>query len=327
MDEIEWWKIYKKIFKYIFWGGMLYAVYPVISGLIIYIFNHNYLEFINTIKFGLIAGLGPIIFFGIIYLTAWLINKLTNMKIDINFSKEYIRELNNEYPPAIVSLIYDKETEVYKDYTATILGLYIKKYINIIDFKEEVSINKGENENLSNLLKHELYIYNCMIDEQKFDEYIFKQYVLDDAQEKELLTIAKYRNTKYIKIFLAGVLLIIALIILLIKAQSFLLKSIIIIILSTILAIYCVLPVALSQMNTTNDSNLTRKGKKELKKIKAFKNFIKDYTLIEEKDIEYIQILDEYIPYSLSLGTSPQVEEYIKQNEIYRNLIYKGRKQ
>ena len=70
---------------------------------------------------------------------------------------------------------------------------------------------------------------------------------------------------------------------------------------------------------------VTKKGKEELKKIKAFKNFIKEYTLIKEKDIDYIQILDEYIPYSLSLGTSPKIEEYIKSNEVYRQLIYKNK--
>ena len=69
----------------------------------------------------------------------------------------------------------------------------------------------------------------------------------------------------------------------------------------------------------------TKKGKEELRKIKAFKKFLQDYTLMEEKDIGHVQTLEEYIPYSLSLGMSPQVEEYIKQNEIYRNQIYKRR--
>ena len=98
------------------------------------------------------------------------------------------------------------------------------------------------------------------------------------------------------------------------------------IILSTVIVSFIMFPVIIQYtQKTLNNYRLTRKGKKELKKIKAFKNFIKDYTLIKEKDIEHIQILEEYIPYSLSLGVSPQVEEYIKQNEIYRNLIYKGR--
>ena len=67
---------------------------------------------------------------------------------------------------------------------------------------------------------------------------------------------------------------------------------------------------------------LQNKGKKELKKIKNLKNFMKQYTLIYEKDIEYVMTLEGYIPYTLSLGISKKIEEYISNNEKYRNLIY-----
>lgn len=36
-------------------------------------------------------------------------------------------------------------------------------------------------------------------------------------------------------------------------------------------------------------------------------------------------ILDGYIPYALALGVSKEVEEYISNNEKYRNLIYTER--
>ena len=67
---------------------------------------------------------------------------------------------------------------------------------------------------------------------------------------------------------------------------------------------------------------LQNKGKEELKKIKNLKNFMKQYTLIYEKDIEYVMTLEGYIPYALSLGISKKIEEYISNNEKYRNLIY-----
>lgn len=94
---------------------------------------------------------------------------------------------------------------------------------------------------------------------------------------------------------------------------------------STAIASCWVVPYLLFILTPSDKCKHTKKGKQELKKIKAFKKFIQDYTLMEEKDIGHVQTLEEYIPYSLSLGMSPQVEEYIKKNEIYRNLIYKGR--
>ena len=45
-------------------------------------------------------------------------------------------------------------------------------------------------------------------------------------------------------------------------------------------------------------------------------------TLIKDKEIDYVQILENYIPYALSLGEADIVEEFIKYNEEYRDLIY-----
>ena len=65
------------------------------------------------------------------------------------------------------------------------------------------------------------------------------------------------------------------------------------------------------------------KWEKENETVKAFKNYLDKYTLIKEKEINHIEILERYIPYALVLGETENVEEYIKQNEKYRNLIYR----
>ena len=66
----------------------------------------------------------------------------------------------------------------------------------------------------------------------------------------------------------------------------------------------------------------TEDGKNMALLLKGLKRYIKEYTLIKEKEIDYIQILENYIPYTLALDEADAVEEFIKYNEEYRNLIY-----
>jgi len=323
MDEIDWWKQFGKGFKY-----MGIAILVVITlAMFAYIFTPNINKLSERVFISIITIASIIIFIIMIYASIWITSKLRKIKIDINLNKEYIRELKDQYTPAIVSLIYDFKTEVYRDYTATILYLHIKKYLKISGFNNDIIITKGSNENLSNLLKHELYVYNCIIYKQSLEEKKMKNLIIEDAIEKQLIEIKQEKNnTNLIKNILKILIALIGIIDIMIKGN-------IIRILINLVFVVFILKIIDEYFNILNKYidglgsfyKLTKKGQKYLKKIKAFKNFIKEYTLIKEKDIEYIQILEEYVPYSLSLGTSPQVEEYIKQNEVYRNLIYKGR--
>lgn len=328
MDEIEWMKYLKKCFSYITTFFLVITVVGLIYDLKTYIYNQEVGNLVNNLIGRLVMLLCINIFFGILYGIVWIIYKYIHVKININFDREYIRELTNTNPPAITSLIYDLKTEVYKDYTATILELYIKKYINISGFNEEILIHKGPNEDLSKLLEHEKYVYNCIIHKERFDENIFKKCVVEDAQEKDLIIESKVKNYKLEFFCGIGGLTLATSIILLSISKNAILSIFAIILLCISIGFIGVIPfIHYNLVNLDNKYKITKKGKEELKKIKAFKNFIKDYTLVEEKDIEYVQILEEYIPYSLSLGMSPQVEKYIKENEIYRNLIYKERNQ
>lgn len=328
MDEIDFIKKIKRTFKYI---NIFFFGYVIIWLVIIFIQciirqNINISGLGNWIGLMSIIAISINVFYILIYSIIFLIYKLNYMKIDINSNKEYIRELYKYYPPAIVSLIYDLKTEVYRDYTATILYLYTKKYFDILHFNEEVEIKKGTNENLWKLDRHELYVYNCIIYKQTFNQKTFEELIFEDSKQKQLIIEEEDENKKKLKIIFIEVSILIILIKLIGISDNEIWTLLMTIILSTVIVGFIMFPIILENMQKKlNNYKLTQKGKEELKKIKAFKNFIKEYTLIEEKDIKYIQILEEYISYSLSLGTSPQVEEYIKQNEIYRNLIYKGR--
>lgn len=66
----------------------------------------------------------------------------------------------------------------------------------------------------------------------------------------------------------------------------------------------------------------TKKGEREANIWKGFKNYIHDYTSVSQKDIKHVSVLDEYIPYAISLDEAKNIEKYIENNKKYRNLIY-----
>lgn len=106
MDEIDWIKQFRKFFKYSCIANIGYAVLILISSVICYIVDKDIGWFTTAFVFLKIAIYISLCLI-LIYIIAHLIYKLTNVKIDINFSKEYIRELQNYYSPAITSLIND----------------------------------------------------------------------------------------------------------------------------------------------------------------------------------------------------------------------------
>ena len=66
----------------------------------------------------------------------------------------------------------------------------------------------------------------------------------------------------------------------------------------------------------------TSTGKELALLFKGLKRYIHEYTLIKDKGIEYMSILEDYIPYALCLDESKAMEDFIKQNDEYRDIIY-----
>ena len=54
---------------------------------------------------------------------------------------------------------------------------------------------------------------------------------------------------------------------------------------------------------------LTKKGKEEYKKVKSLKNYIIDYSLIKDKDIDSVFLWDEYLIYSIAFGIPNKITE------------------
>ena len=330
MDEIEWMKIIKKAIKFISITVLLVSFFIGI----IASFSNDFekeeiiLSIVLMICIGIVIIIINLLTYGIMY----VIYRFFYMKPDIiNLNKQYIRDLDNYYPPAIVSLLHNFNIEIYRDYTATILNLYLKKYIDVSSFSDNIQFYQTEKNDFSKLQNHEIYVYNCILNKEPFDEEKFKQNIYEDA-EKNGLVKKKYLQSIQEKITKITIIMLVIIYGLLLiygtrwksEVCYIMLWVMIIPILGYRKEIYNFFKKQIK--NIMSKYKLQAKGKKEKKKIEAFRNYINEYTLIKEKEIDYIQILERYIPYSLSLGMSPQIEKYIKENEIYRNLIYRERK-
>ncbi len=323
MDEIDWLKSTKKafiLFTKIFVGfAIFFAIMAVLLG-----FEHGW-DYTKSLLFiALLIGIGLPAIIGICYLILIIFSKILNSgRTVINFDKRYIRDLPQHCSPAISSLIYDLKIDVYKDYTATVLYLCIKKYLNLIKDGDTYKLELVQNQDYSNLGRCEKYILDIIENRIKFDETQFKKEIVKEAQEKELITDKKH--SKITKILLILIIIISSLVV------TYNINKIVFIILFSILGAIAYVGYFIVKAKTENKITFdfvnteyirTEYGKNIALLLNGLKRYIKEYTLIKEKEIDYIQILENYIPYALALGEADAVEEFIKHNEKYRNLIY-----
>lgn len=258
MDEMEIVKIIKKLIK--IFAMLLLPL--LIIGFIQLLLNGNIiLNFIVNIlikiEFLIISIVIPMILYSGI---SKFLNSV-NSKANIAENKGYIRDIEIKYSPAIISLILDLQLSYFKDYTAMILYLCYRKYLDTYKDNNEIKFKIIE-ENIQDLNSHEQYVYRC-IQASGFNEIKFKELVIEDARNLGLIS------------------------------------------------------------SNNGKIQRTKKGENEAQLWRGFKNYIHDYTLISEKDIEHMVILNEYIPYAIALDEAKNIEKFIAEDENYRNLIYK----
>lgn len=332
MDEIEWKKHIKKVLNkfatiFLCTGILLFifilSVWFQNGGVIGVLTDKTAMKALISISIGFVVIF--IIFEVIITIIMYGTYKIKYApKRQIIFEKEYLREIPNKCSPAVSSLVYDLKIDIYKDYTATILYLCTQKYINIKKDEEKYQF-EILNKDFSDLSGSEKYVLNKIINKTKFEEEQFKKLIIEEAMENSLIV----NNTKKEKMKILLVVFFISILIILLYNINI---NLLLIVLAALpffaLAMHVLKNPFGDEINVNDLKSIKEKykrshnGKKLARELQAFKNYIKEYTLIKEKNIDYIQILDEYIPYAISLGEADTIEEFIKYNEEYRSLIY-----
>lgn len=255
-------------------------------------------------------------------------NKLIIYKNDVK--DIYIRDVDVEYSPAVLSVLMNNKIETKKDLSATILNLCAKNILKIEKVNEKIEIVDLKNEKeISKLMQDEKYAYKMLVEgvtnykinywkNKVEDEY--KKYKFSKEHERPL---AAYLIGIYV-VFFIGIMLYF-----IITGESEITgkpaEILGRIIVATFIAAWemVVFSGVNGMLNTIINRNqkyefkdtYTKKGAKEYSKWKKFENFIEDFSLIKEREHESVAIWGKYLSYSIALGINKKCD-----NELYRKI-------
>jgi len=262
-------------------------------------------------------------------------------KIDMKNRTKWYRELPATYSPAVMSLLCDFHEELHKDLPGVILYLCVKGYIDINDDGKEILFTE-KNTDLSDLLKHEKYVLGFILDRfDKFDNNEFRDLVISDAQDMGLLVDKdnnKYKGRGGISIWSekttsADKFLIFGLVTTFflygfIRAYSIdpssliftftaglffgivgILMSLFVysIVVRPVIALFMVRSTAKAKAKSEFYYLRTEKGSEDYKNWLSFKQFLEDFSLINERDFNEIYLWEYYLAYATSLGIADQI--------------------
>ncbi|MBO5178943.1 MAG: DUF2207 domain-containing protein [Clostridia bacterium] len=257
---------------------------------------------------------------------------------DLKNSEEYYREFLQNYSPVMLSYIDEFEIGA-KDIVATLMNLELKGKVKISDEKIDIISNDFDSLDLSErhileALKSESFISANLIEE-------LREIVKNDARKQGLICEKKLRRKGIIKGLFKGTLTFLALIIaffastwllegirLLFNLSEGFLEVMCVLIFGTpsliIIALILMYPMAVgvycvsSYIQTFYVKNEYRTDKAEEinEKMEGLKNFLKDFSLLDEKQKKDIELWDKYLIYSVMFG---QNKEILKEFEKYYN--------
>jgi len=282
-------------------------------------------------------------------------------KINMKDWVKWYRELPATYSPAIVSVLYDYQQELHKDLAGVILYLCVNDYIDIVDNGNDV-LFYDKNKDESSLMYHEKYVLNYILNKiDVFDNKKYQEYVSHDAQELGLIIdkkSSKYKGMggmaiwgrlfenveKYAVIlmpvigflggFFRGYLLFkpltsiseyiasIGIGLLGVMVAMF----VYVLVVRIILVLFLIRPAAKEKVKSEFDYQRTEKGNFDYKNWRAFKQFLDDFSIIDERDFNEIYLWEYYLAYATSLGSADQVlktaDARIINNKKFKILNY-----
>ena len=250
-------------------------------------------------------------------------------KIDYK-NKDYYREILKKYSVGELSYLDDFSLEE-NDIIATIMFLELKGYLRVTD---KIEILKQVD---SNLVENEKYIMNVLINESyaRINLLTYQEKVIDDCRKKGLLRQIRYtEKVKASKIH--EKILLVCLIILIICALLELIFNISYngglvenlftgITFGTVFVFLVMIAyMAFHDKLQSIDPYVRTEVSKDLnKKMEGLKKYIKDFSLMEEREKEDMVLWEEYLIYSVIFGINGKiVEEYKGKINMYRRDSY-----
>lgn len=273
---------------------------------------------INLDNFILIIYLLPIFILLIVPIITIIIDKKTekivkkeNLNIiDFKNNKEYYREILKKYSPFEISYIDEFEIDYIKDIVSTLLNLQLKNKISI---EGNYITTLDEKENIDGLYKSEIYVLNKI----KNGKVIINDYreILEIAKEEALLDGLIVRNKINIKekITIKRTIITIILIILTIGFAIVYNSKFLII----YYFLFYILVSFIEFCNSIKEESYiyhkkrtykrTNKGEVLNKKIEGLRNYIKEFSLLNEKEQKEIFLWEDYLIYSTIFGINNKI--------------------
>lgn len=253
-------------------------------------------------------------------------------KSDFRLDKEYYREILKINSPLVIG--YMDNLEINKN--KLIAELLYLKMRNLIKVEEE-QINKVINDDYVYILKSEKTIldsiYNNRLRISNYDSFMtnLKNQVICEAEHLSLVKNLEnapqksFYNQKGLKI-LYGIMFALTIIVCIISIIDPKFQNILGEILSLSLAIIVLfigIWVIISLIKVGHRQGKgkiykrTQKGQEINQKLEGLKNYLKDYSLMDEREAKELELWDEYLIYSVMFGHNKKIiEEYEKYIEI-----------
>ena len=231
--------------------------------------------------------------------------------IDFKKYEGYFRDILKNYSPAELSYIDNFELSYKNDVVATLLSLKLK---GAISFDENSSTIQVLNNSLPNLSQSEKYILNGIKDGKLVDysDEVFKSKVFEDSLRTGILETKSAKKINFMKYFAFTVAIIVALIIIAIYLFTIVyndptkVEGPIMLLLIGVMMLLFYFPIALIIYAVTyilkasgNGYVRSKKGEMINERIEGLKNYIKDYSSLDEKDKNDVIIWEDYLIYSV----------------------------
>ena len=249
-------------------------------------------------------------------------------KIDFGKYKEYYRDIINEYSPAELSYVDNFEINYKNDIVATLLSLKLKNKINFDESQNRITVI---NDNLEGLSGNEKFILNSISNGKVVisDEETFESEVKENAVKNKLLK----KDNIYVKALVGS--LIISFLISIFAIFPYILGNIftefdpskfsdssIFTIMLICMILFC-LPIFLVtafftylSKSAKNNYCRTSTGEDVNEKLEGLKNYLKDYSSIDEMDENGLALWEDYLIYSVIFNQNDTVVKNISEKYI-----------
>ena len=262
----------------------------------------------------------PIIICIILGIIAFIYKNIRNRKylLETYNDNDFLnREISTQIPPSVIGYLFKQKVQ-YKHLVADIMDLYAIKAINIKKQKDNtLTIESVNNENAKKVTSEsQQYILNTLVD--KDDNSLF------NYTEWKKLVIKEYKNKNWTKNFETANTIIITIIVLAFSIIGGIIgwnsegggdkgSASVGVLEGFVISVFEIcFYIAFMEIQKENGIFLNKEGKKELKRWIRLKEFMENYTLLKDRNMEEVVIYERYIPYAISLGI----------NVTYKNTMF-----